>query len=119
MDRRFLDHFQNPRNVGVISGECARVQVENPVCGDRLEVDLKLEGGRVELAFRVDGCSGSIAAASVMSELAQGATAKGAKQVGVEQISEALGGLPALKRHGADLACEGLRAALKAAEGNA
>ena len=73
MDPRFLDHFQHPRHVGELDDPDARVEVENPVCGDRLTLCLGLSGDVVRaIAYRVRGCSGAVAAASVMSELALG-----------------------------------------------
>jgi NifU-like protein involved in Fe-S cluster formation len=111
----FTDHFQAPRNVGDLARPDARVEVENPVCGDRLTLGLRLEGGRVaEVAWRVLGCSGAIAAASAMSELVRGQELAAAAIIDKTAIDRALGGLPALKRHGADLAAEGLAAALRA-----
>lgn len=113
MDPRFLDHFQNPRHVGELDDPDARVEVENPVCGDQLTLCLGLSGDVVAaIAYRVRGCSGAVAAASVMSELALGRSTAQARGLDRDTISEALGGLPALKRHGADLAADGLRQAL-------
>ncbi|MBX3465588.1 MAG: iron-sulfur cluster assembly scaffold protein [Planctomycetes bacterium] len=113
----FTDHFQSPRNVGDLARPDARVEVDNPVCGDRLTLALRVEGGRVvEVAWRVLGCSGAIAAASAMSEQVKGRDLAAAGAVDRDAIDRALGGLPALKRHGADLAAQGLRAALAALE---
>jgi nitrogen fixation NifU-like protein len=113
MDPRFLDHFQNPRHVGELTDPDARVEVENPVCGDQLTLCLGLTGDVVAaIAYRVRGCSGAVAAASVMSELALGQPVSQARTLDTDTISQALGGLPALKRHGADLAADGLRKAL-------
>ncbi len=113
LDPRFLDHFEHPRNVGELEGPDGAAAVENPVCGDRLRLTVRLEGGRLAaLAYRVQGCSGAIAAASVMSELARGRTPAEARALDRAAIDEALGGLPTLKRHGADLAADGLRVAL-------
>lgn len=111
----FTDHFKTPRNVGDLARPDARVDVNNPVCGDRLTLALRVESGQVaEVAWRVLGCSGAIAAASAMSELVKGRAVSEAAAVDRDAIDGALGGLPALKRHGADLAAEGLQAALAA-----
>ena len=113
MDPRFLDHFQNPRNVGELQAPQGAAQIENPVCGDRLQVTLCLEGERVSaLKYRVQGCSGSIAAASAMSVLVKGLLLAEASLLDREAIEERLGGLPPLKRHGADLAAAALREAI-------
>lgn len=114
----FTDHFRAPRNVGELARFDARVEVDNPVCGDRLTLELRLEADRVaEVAWRVLGCSGAIAAASAMSELVKGRVLAEAAAIDRDAIDEALGGLPALKRHGADLAADGLAKALRAARG--
>lgn len=111
----FTDHFKAPRNVGDLARPDARVDVDNPVCGDRLTLAIRVEAGKVaEVAWRVLGCSGAIAAASAMSEMVEGRTVEEAAAIDRDAIDRALGGLPALKRHGADLAAEGLRAALAA-----
>jgi nitrogen fixation NifU-like protein len=118
MDPRFLDHFNNPRNVGTLARPHGTSDTENPVCGDRIHLTVRLEDGRVaSLAYTVQGCSGAIAAASVMSELAHGKTVAEAEAIDRDAIAAALGGLPTLKRHGADLAADGLRAALAGATG--
>lgn len=115
MDPRFLDHFEHPRNVGDLPDASGKAEVDNPVCGDRVAFALRLEGGRVaEVRYRVLGCSGAIAAASAASELAQGRERSAVLALEPEAVEAALGGMPPLKRHGADLAVDGLRAALAA-----
>jgi len=113
VDPRFDDHFRNPRNSGDLPEADARAEVENPVCGDVLILAVALAGGRLDqVVWRVRGCSGAIAAASAMSELARGQTPAAARSLDRDAIDAALGGLPPLKRHGADLASDGLRAVL-------
>ena len=112
----YLDHFNNPRNVGVLERPDGSASTENPVCGDRLQLTVCLTGDVIsEVAYKVLGCSGAIAAASAMSELVRGRTLDEARTIDRNTISEALGGLPTLKRHGADLASDGLQAVLTAA----
>ncbi|MCA8925671.1 MAG: iron-sulfur cluster assembly scaffold protein [Planctomycetes bacterium] len=119
MDPRFLDHFHAPRNVGDLDAHDVQVEGVNPVCGDRLTLSLKFSPEGVAVArYRVAGCSGAIAAASAMSELVTGADLAAARAVDREAIDAALGGLPALKRHGADLAAETLERALAAWRGS-
>lgn len=70
-----LDHFQNPRNRGALPGADVTVEESNPVCGDRLKLMYKLDGGRIgDIKFEGDGCAISLAAASMLTELAQGKT---------------------------------------------
>ncbi len=118
MDPRFEEHFKAPRNVGDLPDATARAVVENPVCGDRLTLALRVEAGRIAaVAWRCLGCSGSIAAASALSEAIRGLDLGAARRVDRDAVDAALGGLPALKRHGADLAADALAAALAAQAG--
>lgn len=118
LDPRFLDHFRQPRNVGELPAATGTATVENPACGDLVRVALKIEGGRITaLRFRCDGCSGSIAAMSVASELVRGRTLAEARALDATALDAALGGLPTLKRHGADLAADALAAAIRDHEG--
>lgn len=113
MDPRYLDHFNSPRNVGRLPNPDGASETENPVCGDRIQLTVGLEDGQVSsIAYKVQGCSGAIASASAMTELVLGKQVTDALQLDRDAIAVALGGLPTLKRHGADLAIEGLRAAL-------
>ena len=117
MDPRYLDHFNNPRNVGELDDPHGTCTVENPVCGDRIQMTVRLANDRISsIAYTVQGCSGAIAAASAMCELVGGKTVSEASAVDRDVIAAALGGLPTLKRHGADLAAEGLRAVLADAQ---
>lgn len=115
LDPRYLDHFQRPRHAARLAEPDVEVSSENPVCGDQLTLGLKVREGRIaELGYSVRGCSGSIAAASALSELACGRTPREAFGIDRDAVDAALGGLPQLKRHGADLAAEALRRALAA-----
>jgi hypothetical protein len=68
-----LDHFQNPRNAGDLQGATASVEVNNPVCGDVLQLAIKVEQGRITRAsFRCRGCTTSIACASQLTVLLSG-----------------------------------------------
>jgi nitrogen fixation NifU-like protein len=108
-----IDHFEHPRNVGEIEGADAEAVDENPVCGDRLHVWLRLEDGRVrEMRWRAAGCVPAIAAASVTSELVGGMPIDEARSLSRDQIAAALGGLPARKAHAPALAASALQKAL-------
>jgi nitrogen fixation NifU-like protein len=95
-----LDHFQHPRNAGEVDGANAVAEGENPVCGDRLRVELRIRDGVIEeMRWRAEGCAPAIAAASAASEMLQGASLQDARQFDREALSTALGGVPARKSH--------------------
>lgn len=115
LDARYLDHFQHPRHASRLEKPDVEVSAENPVCGDELTLGLRVREGRIEdLGFRARGCSGSIASASALCELALGQSLSEAAAIDRATLEAALGGLPQLKRHGADLAVDALRRALAA-----
>lgn len=108
------DHFLSPRNAGVLEGADLKVRVENPVCGDLLDLYVRraTDGTIAECTHQVYGCPAAIAAASVLTELARGRTRKEFSALGLEEISAALGRLPDEKIHAAYLARDGVRAVL-------
>jgi nitrogen fixation NifU-like protein len=106
-----LDHFQNPRNAGVMEKPTATVEVANPVCGDMLSVSVQVREGTIVAAkFLCRGCTTSIACASRLTERISGARAIELKAISAEEIAESLGGLPAETFHGAHLAVDAARA---------
>ena len=114
----FEDHILNPRGAGEIHGAEALAEQTNPVCGDRLRLSLKLRDGIIaEARFLAYGCAPTLACGSLLVELIQGMTKDEAGRLTRQEIVNALGGLPARKRHAAALAIETLRAALEAAPG--
>lgn len=95
-----LDHFQHPRNAGELDHPNAVAEGENPVCGDRLRLELRIQDGVIEdIRWRAEGCVPAIAAASAASELLLGTSLLEARQVGRDALSSALGGIPARKAH--------------------
>ena len=96
-----LDHFQNPRNAGTLDAATATVSVENPVCGDILELSVRMEAGRVaEARFRTRGCVTALACSSLLTELLGGKTPAEVRAITSEQISDALGGRINVERAG-------------------
>jgi nitrogen fixation NifU-like protein len=109
-----LDHFENPRNAGSVADPDASVRIENPACGDILQLTLKIDGGRIEeICFRSKGCVASMACASALTELVQGRTIAAARQLSKEELMQAVGGLPQASSHAADLALDALAAVLE------
>ncbi|HEY0545720.1 MAG TPA: iron-sulfur cluster assembly scaffold protein [Pyrinomonadaceae bacterium] len=110
----FKDHLANPRGVGELPDADAVVEESNPVCGDRLRLSLRLRDEVIaEARFLAYGCAPTLACGSVLTELLEGMTRDEAAQLTRQDITRALGGLPARKGHAAALAIETLRAALK------
>ena len=110
-----LDHFKNPRNAGELPDATAQVEVTNPVCGDILQLALRIENGCVtEVRFKAQGCVTAIACSSLLTELMKGQPLAELRAISYAQISEALGGLPPATLHGSQLACDALEAVLEA-----
>lgn len=108
-----LDHFEHPRNAGVVAEPDASVQLENPACGDVLRLSLKLAGDRIEeIRFLAKGCVCAMACGSALTELALGKTVKQARELNREELVRAVGGLPPASAHAGHLAMDALRTAL-------
>ena len=111
---KVLDHFQHPRNVGDLAEADARARVENPVCGDIMDLAVKLCGDRIgEVRFRTRGCVPSIAAGSCLTEMIKGRSLPEARTIKREQIVQALDGLPNASMHASHLAIDALEQVLK------
>jgi nitrogen fixation NifU-like protein len=109
-----LDHFQNPRNAGALPGADVKVEVSNPVCGDVLQLAVRIESDRiVEARFLCRGCTTSIACASLLTEQLRGRTLAGARSITAQSLSQALGALPAATLHGAELAADAVETMLR------
>ena len=109
-----LDHFQNPRNLGDLSDADAVAEVENPACGDRTRLAVRLDVGRIVAArFRTEGCPAAIAASSMTTEMILGRTLDEAAQLRDVDVAEALGGLPRNKLHCSVLAEDVIQAVVE------
>ena len=111
---KVMDHFRNPRNVGVIENADGVGEVGNPVCGDIMKIYLKIDDNRIsDVKFETFGCGSAIASSSMATELIKGKTLDEVLEVTNKAVVEALDGLPAHKLHCSVLAEEAIRAALK------
>ena len=111
--KKVLEHFKNPRNVGEIEDADAVGKVGNPVCGDMMELSIKVEEDRIEdIKFRTFGCASAIATTSMLTELVKGMDLEDAENVKWADVVEGLEGLPPVKVHCSLLAVEALKAAL-------
>lgn len=111
---RVLDHFRNPRNVGVIENADGVGEVGNPQCGDMMKITITVKDERVaDIKFQTLGCAAAIATSSMITELAKGKTLEKAMAITRNNVAESLDGLPAVKMHCSNLAADGLHAAIK------
>jgi NifU-like protein involved in Fe-S cluster formation len=108
-----LDHFENPRNSGVLEPADAAVQVENPVCGDVLKLTARVLQGRIgEVRFLAKGCVPAIACGSALTEIVAGKSLDDAASLSEEQLLAKLGRLPEASTHALALAMQALAAML-------
>jgi len=111
---KVMDHFSNPRNMGVIDNPDGYGKIGNASCGDIMEIFLKIENEIiVDVKFRTFGCASAIASSSVSTEMILGKTVQEALEVTNKKVVEALGGLPAVKMHCSVLAEEAIKAAIE------
>src|SRR5215472_9233159 len=114
---QLLDHFEHPRNAGELADADARVRLENPACGDILELFVKFENDCVrEIRFRAKGCVPSMACGSMITEIVRGLTLPEASSIQRQDVVQAIGGLPEASGHAAQLAIDALAAVLQQAK---
>ena len=110
---KVMDHFRNPRNVGVIEGADGVGEVGNAKCGDIMKIYLKIDGGVItDVKFETFGCGSAIASSSMATELIKGKPITEAMELTNKAVAEALDGLPAHKMHCSVLAEEAIKAAI-------
>ena len=108
-----MDHFRNPRNVGVIEDANGIGEVGNAKCSDIMKTYLKIEDDVVkDVKFETFGCGSAIASSSMATELIKGKPVSEAMQLTNKAVAEALDGLPAYKMHCSVLAEEAIQSAL-------
>ncbi len=111
---KVMDHFRNPRNVGVIEDANGIGEAGNAKCGDIMKMYLKIEDGIVkDVKFETFGCGSAIASSSMATELIKGQPVSEAERLTNRAVAEALDGLPDYKMHCSVLAEEAIRAALE------
>ncbi len=113
-----MDHFRNPRNVGVIESPDGYGKVGNPVCGDLMEMYIKVfkneAGDEIinAIKFRTFGCGSAVATSSMVTTMAKGMKIDDAYNITRQDVAEELGGLPPIKMHCSNLAADALKAAI-------
>ena len=111
---KVMDHFKNPRNVGVIENADGVGEVGNAKCGDIMKIYLKIENNIIEdVKFETFGCGSAIASSSTATEMIMGKSIQEAMELTNKAVAEALDGLPAHKMHCSVLAEEAIKNALK------
>ena len=109
-----MDHFRNPRNVGIIDDANGVGEVGNPLCGDMMTIYLKIEEDRIaDIKFQTFGCGSAIAVSSMLTEIAKGKTVAEAKSITNKDVAQALEGLPKNKLHCSNLGADALQMAIK------
>jgi len=112
--KKVMDHFENPRNVGVLEDANGIGKQGNPVCGDVMELMIKVNNNIIEDAkFRTFGCCAAIATSSMVTEMVKGKTIEEAEKISKKAVAEALDGLPPVKMHCSNLAADALLDAIK------
>jgi nitrogen fixation NifU-like protein len=90
--QNILDHYQNPRNFGTLDNPDISAEDSNPLCGDKIRMDLRVKNGTIEdVRFSGVGCSISRAAASMLTEEVRGKTLEEVKAIGRDEVLEMLG----------------------------
>ena len=111
---KVMDHFRNPRNVGVIEDADGVGEVGNAKCGDIMKIYLKIEDDIIkDVKFETFGCGSAIASSSMATELIKGKPVSEALTLTNKAVAEALDGLPAHKLHCSVLAEEAIKKALQ------
>jgi nitrogen fixation protein NifU and related proteins len=110
---KVMEHFKNPRNVGEIDNPDGVGRVGNPICGDVMELYLRIKDGIiVDAKFKTFGCGAAIATSSMATEMVKGKNIEEALKISNKAVAEALDGLPPAKMHCSSLAEEALKSAI-------
>ncbi|MFQ9894386.1 MAG: iron-sulfur cluster assembly scaffold protein [Emergencia sp.] len=108
-----MDHFMNPRNVGELEQPDGTGTYGSPVCGDMMQIQIKVENDVItDAKFKTFGCGSAIASSSMATSMIIGKTVDEALAISNKQIIEELGGLPAVKVHCSVLADHAIKSAI-------
>jgi nitrogen fixation NifU-like protein len=112
--KKVMEHFTNPKNVGVIENPDGYGKVGNPVCGDLMEIYIKVDNDIItDIKFKTFGCGSAIATSSMITELAKGKHVDEAFKITRNDVANELDGLPPQKMHCSNLAADALQEAIK------
>ncbi len=111
---KVMEHFRNPRNMGEMENPDGTGKVGNPVCGDVMELYIRVKDNIiVDARFQTFGCGAAIATSSMVTEMVKGKSIDEALAISNKAVAEALDGLPPVKIHCSVLAEEALRSAIE------
>ena len=111
---KVMEHFKNPKNVGEIESPDGTGYVGNSVCGDVMELYIKVKASTiVDAKFKTFGCGAAIATSSMVTEMVKGKSIEEALTISNKAVAEALDGLPPIKMHCSILAEEALKSAIE------
>jgi len=112
--KKVMEHFMNPKNVGAIENPDGYGKVGNPVCGDLMEMFIKVKDDIItDIKFRTFGCGSAIATSSMVTEMAKGMHVDKAMKMTRDDVADELDGLPPRKMHCSNLAADALHEAIK------
>ncbi len=112
--KKVMQEFLHPKNLGEIKNADGIGKVGNPICGDIMEVYIKVKDNKIsDIKFKTFGCAAAIATSSMITQLAKKKTTKDAKKISINDVAKSLRGLPSLKMHCSALATDALKLAIK------
>jgi nitrogen fixation NifU-like protein len=112
--KKVMNHFMNPKNVGEMKNPDGYGKVGNPVCGDLMEMFIKVKDDIItDIKFRTFGCGSAIATSSMVTEMAKGMHVDQAEKITRNDVADELDGLPPQKMHCSNLAADALKDAIK------
>jgi len=112
--QKVMEHFMHPRNVGQIENPDGVGHVGNPICGDIMELYIRVKDNIiVDAKFKTFGCGAAIATSSMVTEMVKGKTIEQALKISNKTVAEALDGLPPVKMHCSMLAEDALKLAIE------
>jgi len=111
---KVMDHFENPRHVGVIENADGIGEIGNPVCGDMMTFYIRVENDKLaDVKFKTFGCGAAIAVSSMVTDMAIGKTLDEAMKITNNDVADELGGLPKNKLHCSNLGADALHKAIE------
>ncbi len=113
-NKTVMDHFRNPRNVGIMDDPSGVGEVGNPLCGDMMTIYIKVAQDTIsDIKFQTFGCGSAIAVSSMLTEIAKGKSVSEAREITNKDVAAALEGLPKNKLHCSNLGADALQLAIK------